>query len=128
MIALGKIINDSLDFIEYQVGERFDKYEIEQQLRWKNGIHDRFAMSKIISMADLMRLACLKATKARLFMSVGVKSLYDLGQKNPLEFRNHLQKIIYKTHIVKAIPTPKEVESDIGWAKLHPVIIDIWNN
>jgi hypothetical protein len=79
-------------------------------------------------MADLMRLACLKATKTRLVMHVGMSSLHDLGKQNSIEFREQLQRVIADTQIVKAVPTPKEIGAEIGWAKLHPVIVDAFRN
>jgi hypothetical protein len=75
-------------------------------------------------MADLMRLACLKSAKTRLFMHVGVSSLRDLRKQNSVEFREQLQRVIADTQSVKAVPTPKEIVSDISWAKLHPLIVD----
>ena len=75
-------------------------------------------------MADLMRLVCLKATKMRLFMHVGMSSLHDLGKQNSVEYREQLQRVIADTQIVKAVPTPKEIAPDISWARLHPVIVD----
>ena len=81
-------------------------------------------LKQILSMADLMRKVCLKTTKARLFMFVGVNSLRKLGIQDPIKFRNKLQKVIQETKIVKAVPAPKEVISDIEWAKLHPAIIE----
>jgi len=83
---------------------------------------------RMISMADLMRFACLKATKTRLFMHVGMSSLHDLGKQNSVEFREQLQRVIADTQIVKAVPTPKEIASDISWTNLHPVIVDAFQN
>ena len=78
---------------------------------------------RILTMADLMRKAAVKATKTRLFMAAGIRSLRMLGAQSPVEFRNTLRDIIADTGIVKAVPTPKEVASDIAWAKLHPVVV-----
>ncbi len=78
----------------------------------------------ILSLADLMRKSGIKSTKARLFLNAGIKSLFMLGQQNPVNFREKLRKFIFETKIVKAVPTQKEMESDIAWSRLHPIIID----
>jgi len=43
-------------------------------------------------------------------------------KQNSVEFREQLQRVIADTQIVKAVPAPKEIVSDISWAKLHPLI------
>lgn len=36
MISLSEIIKESLNFINYQLDEEYDKYEIETHLKWQN--------------------------------------------------------------------------------------------
>lgn len=60
----------------------------------------------------------------RLFTAVGIRSLKHLGEQDPQSFRSELQEFIMRTGIVKAIPTPKEVTSDVCWARLYPVVIE----
>ncbi len=81
-------------------------------------------LDRLIVAADLMRKPGIKATKVRLFTAIGIKSLRHLGEQEPLAFRSQLEEFIGRTGIVKAIPTPKEVMSDVSWARLYPVIVE----
>lgn len=81
-------------------------------------------LNKLIVAADLMRKPGIKATKVRLFTAMGIRSLKHLGEQNPQSFRSQLEDFIGRTGIVKAIPTPKEVMSDVSWARLYPVVVE----
>lgn len=81
-------------------------------------------LNGLLTAADLMRKPGVKATKVRLFTAVGIRSLKHLGEQDPQSFRAQLEDFIGRTGIVKAIPTPKEVASDVSWARLYPVIIE----
>lgn len=61
----------------------------------------------------------------RLFTALGIRSLERLGEQEPRGFRSQLKELIENTGIVKAIPSPKEVMSDVCWARLYPVIISM---
>jgi hypothetical protein len=79
-------------------------------------------LNNIICISDLIRKSCLKEIKALLFMKLGIKSLYELGHKDPMIFREEIKKIIEKDKMKRAIPTEKEIKSDISWAKIYPII------
>jgi|GEM_PF-1820363 len=81
-------------------------------------------LERLLTAADLMRKPGVKATKVRLFTAVGIRSLKHLGEQDPQSFRSQLEGFITRTGIVKAIPTPKEVASDVCWARLYPVIVE----
>jgi len=82
-------------------------------------------LEKYIIAADLMRLKGVQVVKSKLFMAVGIKSLKMLGEQDPQIFGLILEEHVKKTKIVKAVPKPKEVLSDITWARLHPIIVNI---
>lgn len=82
-------------------------------------------LDRLVTAADLMREPGIKATKVRPFTAAGIRSLKHLGEQEPRAFRSQLEELIAKTGIVKAIPTPKEVMSDVSWARLYPVIISM---
>ncbi len=82
-------------------------------------------LDRLVTAADLMRKPGVKATKVRLFTASGIRSLKHLGEQEPRAFRSQLEELIAKTGIVKAIPAPKEVMSDVYWARLYPVIISM---
>ena len=80
----------------------------------------------LVGMLDLMRKPGIKEIKAELFIQAGVYSLKQLGNQDLDTFRIKLEKIIKQnTTKAKTVPTPKEIISDIYWAKIYPIIIDI---
>jgi len=81
-------------------------------------------LERLLAAADLMRKPGVKATEVRLFIAVGIRSLKHLGEQDPQSFRSQLEDFITRTDIVKAIPTPKEVASDVCWARLYPVMVE----
>ncbi len=82
-------------------------------------------IEKLVCIADLMRLPGTKTVKVRLLMSNGIKTLKILGQQDPDTYRLRCKKVIERTGIAKAVPTPKEVISDIEWARLFPSVVDV---
>lgn len=82
-------------------------------------------LDRLATAADLMRKPGAKATKVRLFTAFGTRLLKHLGEQEPRAFRSQLEELIAKTGIVKAIPTPREVMSDVYWSSLYPVIISM---
>ena len=82
-------------------------------------------LEKYMIAADLMRLKGVQIIKSKLFMAVGIKSLKMLGEQDPQIFGLKLEEYVQKTKIVKAVPKPKEVLSDITWARLHPIIVNM---
>ena len=89
------------------------------------GKHYQNNLEKYMIAADLMRLKGVQIIKSKLFMAVGIKSLKMLGEQDPQIFGLKLEEYVQKTKIVKAVPKPKEVLSDITWARLLPKLIDI---
>lgn len=81
-------------------------------------------LDRLLTAADLMRKPGVKATKVRLFTAAGIRSLKHLGEQDPQSFRSELEDFIGRTGIVKAVPTPKEVASDVSWARLYPVVVE----
>lgn len=81
-------------------------------------------LERLLTAADLMRKPGVKAIKVRLFTAVGIRSLKHLGEQDPGSFRSQLEDFIGRTGIVRAIPTPKEVASDVSWARLYPVVVE----
>jgi len=80
-------------------------------------------LNNMLCISDLMRKVGIKEIKAILFMQFGIRSLYELGQKDPILFQDEIKKRIEKYNINRAIPTEKEIRSDISWAKIYPRII-----
>ena len=80
-------------------------------------------LDNIITMSDLIRKPGIKEIKAILFMKVGIKTLYDLGLRKSIILREELRNMINKEKMDRAIPTEKEIKSDIAWAKIYPRII-----
>ena len=82
-------------------------------------------LEKYIIAADLIRLKGVQIVKSKLFMAVGINSLNMLGKQDPEKFRLKMEEYIIKTKIVRAVPKPKEVLSDITWAGLLPEVVEI---
>jgi len=82
-------------------------------------------LNALLSISDLIRKPGIKEIKALLFIKLGVRSLYELSQKNPIEFRSEIKNKIGNENMDRAIPTEKEINSDIAWARILPRIIDI---
>jgi hypothetical protein len=80
-------------------------------------------LDNIIRLSDLIRKPGIKETKALLFMKLGIESLYHLGQKKASIFREELKTLVEHEKLNRAIPTEKEINSDISWAKIYPRII-----
>ncbi|MBN2352463.1 MAG: DUF4332 domain-containing protein [Spirochaetales bacterium] len=78
---------------------------------------------KILALADLFRKPGIKEIKADLFMHVGIMSLFELGKRDPDKLRKEMERIIEQRTLKRAIPTEKEITSDIYWAKIYPRII-----
>lgn len=77
------------------------------------------------AMLDLTRKPGIKAVKARLFLAAGIRSLHDLGDRKPGELRAGLEALILAERLPRAVPTPKEVLSDVAWARIYPVIMEL---
>jgi hypothetical protein len=82
-------------------------------------------LEAIVSVSDLMRKPGVKETKVRLFRAAGIHSLASLGSVDPVAFRETLSTIIQSSSIAKAIPTPKEVSSDIAWPRIYPILVKL---
>jgi len=52
-------------------------------------------------------------------------TLRDLGQQEPESFRRQLETLIRDKGLQRAVPTPKEVRSDVCWARVYPVVFDL---
>jgi hypothetical protein len=80
-------------------------------------------VERLVTASDLMRKPGIKAVKVRLFTACGINSLKHLGEQEPTAFRSRLEALIASTGVVRAVPTPKEVASDVRWARLYPAIV-----
>jgi hypothetical protein len=80
-------------------------------------------IESLASKLDLMRKPGIKDVKVGLFMKAGVRSLRELGEQHPDAFRERLAAIIRERRLPRAVPTPKEVRSDVCWARVYPVVI-----
>ncbi len=72
---------------------------------------------------DLMRKPGIKDVKVGLFMMAGIRSLHELGEQDPDVFRERLAALIRERQLPRAVPTPKEVRSDICWSRIYPAVI-----
>ena len=82
-------------------------------------------LETVVSVSDLMRKPGVAKAKARLFRAAGIFSLASLGSVEPVVFREKLAAIVQSSSIAKAIPTPKEVSSDIAWARIYPILVKL---
>jgi len=82
-------------------------------------------LEECAAMLDLTRKPGIKEVKARLFLAAGVRSLHDLGERKPAELRDRLETMILAAGLPRAVPTPKEVLSDVAWARIYPVILEL---
>lgn len=82
-------------------------------------------VDQLATFLDLTRKPGIKEVKAALFMSAGLRSLRDLGQQDPEPFRQQLETLIREKGLQRAVPTPKEVRSDVCWARVYPAIFDL---
>ena len=82
-------------------------------------------LETVVSVSDLMRKPGVKETKVRLFRAAGIHSLASLGSVEPVMFRETLSTIVQSSSIAKAIPTPKEISSDIAWARIYPILVKV---
>lgn len=82
-------------------------------------------IARLVTASDLMRKPGIKAMKMRLFTACGIVSLKHLGEQEPEAFRARLAELIAATGVARAVPTPKEVASDVCWARLYSVIVSV---
>ena len=82
-------------------------------------------VEKLARMLDLTRKPGIKQVKAVLFIDAGIGSLSDLGKQQPECLRKRLEDLIRTNGLHRAVPTPKEMESDVCWARVYPVVMKL---
>ena len=81
-------------------------------------------LERMVKIADLMRLPGVKNTRATLYLEAGLDSVEKFSVQDPLEARKYLIDFVEKTKIAKIAPLPKELETQIAWAKLYPIVVE----
>ena len=82
-------------------------------------------LEKIATTVDLMRKPEIKEIKAALFMEAVLRSLQDLGREDPDQLRQQLAQMIREKGLPRAVPTTKEICSDVCWAKVCPIVVEL---
>ena len=80
-------------------------------------------LERLVKTADLMRLPGVNNTRATLYLEAGLDSVEKFSTQDPVEARKYLIDFVEKTKIAKIAPLPKELETQIAWAKLYPIIV-----
>lgn len=81
-------------------------------------------LQRMVKIADLMRLPGVRNTRATLYVEAGLDSVEKFSTQDPIEARKYLMDFVEKTKIAKIAPLPKELETQIAWAKLYPIIVE----
>ncbi|WDV45131.1 DUF4332 domain-containing protein [Clostridiaceae bacterium M8S5] len=81
-------------------------------------------LDRMISISDLMRLPGVKNIRASLYLNAGFKNIKQISKLQPIDMINIITEYINNNGISKKPPLPKEVSTQILWAKVYPKIID----
>jgi len=79
---------------------------------------------RIIKLADLMRLPGVRNTRAILYLESGLDCIQKFAMQDPVEARQYLITFVERTRITKIAPLQKELETQITWAKLYPILVE----
>lgn len=79
---------------------------------------------RMAKLADLMRLPGVKNIRAILYCDAGFDTVEKFATLNVQEARDYLINYIRITSNGKTPPFPKELETQIVWAKICPVIVN----
>ena len=80
-------------------------------------------INKLANIADIMRLPGVKDIRATLYFDSGFDTLEKISKQDPLEMKNKINEYIKDKNISKSPPFPKEITTQIAWAKVYPKII-----
>ncbi|PWJ88996.1 uncharacterized protein DUF4332 [Oceanotoga teriensis] len=81
-------------------------------------------INKLANIADIMRLPGVKDIRATLYFDSGFDTLEKISKQDPLEMKNKINEYIKDKNISKSPPFPKEITTQITWAKIYPRIIN----
>lgn len=79
---------------------------------------------RMVCLADLMRLPGVKNIRASLYFDAGFDCLETIAEQNPLEMRETISKYIRCYNVSKSSPLPKEVSTQVAWAKVYPKVVE----
>lgn len=98
--------------------------EDRRRISLKSGI-EIDELKRMCCFADLMRLPGVKNIRAELYFKSGFKTLKSMAASEPDEIIESTTEYIDKKNLEKSPPLPKEVATQIAWAKVLPVIFDL---
>lgn len=82
-------------------------------------------MHKIVCLCDLMRLPGVKCVRAELYFNCNIRNIADMAKQDLINIKQCICNYIEETNSKRAVPLNKELNTQIAWAKVMPVVLKI---